>query len=1089
MKNLLVSEYPPMNDLKVIASLGNTFLLIDITDGLETKDPRKMGYVWDSRAERLSGPERIQVIAKFIEFEDDDRNHIPNYPYFGERDDDDNRGATGEVRQKYLDEIDEFMDGGGLDYKNPREPEKKMLKVLWKADFDETEHPRNKGGEFAPKGEGSKGGAKEEKKPMTLGGSSLGSFGGSYGGRPGTGAVAPRAGGEAYRMRREEKPEPEPPDERFEPLPDFKHTEINSDKIKEIDPHEAEPTWANPVGKSRYGGVIMSEDGKKVLLREPTGHFDGYAWTFSKGTPDPGDHPVDTAIREVGEETGHNGSIVGFVPGKFSSGNSTTYYFLMHSKGENPEEMDDETNDTRWVTEDEAKELINQSTNYMGKKRDLATLKAAFKYDNALRSGHADNKKLMQAIDDKKIDGKDIEWNPSKYAEPDIPLPPDAEPYNVKDARYKAFDYDKEKSEALGGRQSKRKAHSFLIRSGAVKEASKFKYSSGKSAKDFIDEVISKGFTHVGAEIKDAKHVVLLSDDKGHTYSFNNKPETRYLRTLFNIGDFSGDYSRFDKPQEPPPPPPPAPKKPKLPPPPPMFPPDDWGTPTRYGSGGKSPSGDKGTGGFAGKVIGVFKKAIGDFDETKHPRGKGGEFAPKGEGGTGGGHDLGRKTPKRMHLGGGRFEEAKKPTEEVKPETKEPEPAKEPEPVKEPVKPAVSAKFIGFDEAGERSALFDGIKTKPGITRDQATRFFARNNAVKDAARMMYSDHTTAKSVIDGYVSRGFEHNRKKIGVATVSTLSSPDGKEEYVFKKPEETAYLQTIFNEGNYAKNYDASGAGKPDTDSPKVEEKKPASEPEKPKEESRPAPVHPFIKDEEVLKNAKFTNKRKIGTGITSPDVADVVGDGKAVIKRKPEWDSFGTPQTEYAVYDLSKELGFNTVPPTVLHPDGSSVMKFMPNCISGTVPGGTVGDKALDTFSKIAVMDIVTGNTDRKEWNWLYDTDKNDFYQIDNGYSFILPVRTPREMAPETGRPIRNFSVDSCCEYAENTMDRVFHRVLGGSGRFTIKKEHVDAVKNMVKSGKHKEFLAKHFSGKMLASAIEQMEAGVERLDNLQYGRIA
>lgn len=48
-----------------------------------------------------------------------------------------------------------------------------------------------------------------------------------------------------------------------------------------------------------YGGVILSKN-DYVLLREPTNHFDGYAWTFPKGKPDKGEALFDTRSRLPG---------------------------------------------------------------------------------------------------------------------------------------------------------------------------------------------------------------------------------------------------------------------------------------------------------------------------------------------------------------------------------------------------------------------------------------------------------------------------------------------------------------------------------------------------------------------------------------------------------------------------------------------------------------------------------------------------------------------------------------------------------------------------------------------------------------------
>lgn len=58
-----------------------------------------------------------------------------------------------------------------------------------------------------------------------------------------------------------------------------------------------------------YGGILLTRDGK-ILLREPTNHFDGYVWTFAKGKPSVGDTPAQTALREVEEETGFLAEIV-----------------------------------------------------------------------------------------------------------------------------------------------------------------------------------------------------------------------------------------------------------------------------------------------------------------------------------------------------------------------------------------------------------------------------------------------------------------------------------------------------------------------------------------------------------------------------------------------------------------------------------------------------------------------------------------------------------------------------------------------------------------------------------------------------------
>jgi 8-oxo-dGTP pyrophosphatase MutT (NUDIX family) len=140
--------------------------------------------------------------------------------------------------------------------------------------------------------------------------------------------------------------------------------------------HDEEPTWRTPtpLDQRAYGGVLINDAGK-VLLREPTNHYDGYVWTFPKGR---GLDPVETALREVVEETGYIGSITCPIPGGYKGGTSETFYFLMRAVGFDAVQMDDETSDLRWVTYEEAQAMIELSPNVIGRQRDLRVLDAAF---------------------------------------------------------------------------------------------------------------------------------------------------------------------------------------------------------------------------------------------------------------------------------------------------------------------------------------------------------------------------------------------------------------------------------------------------------------------------------------------------------------------------------------------------------------------------------------------------------------------------------------------------------------------------------------------------------------------------------------
>lgn len=131
-----------------------------------------------------------------------------------------------------------------------------------------------------------------------------------------------------------------------------------------------------PIPKAdAYGGVLIDKTGR-VLLREPTGHFGGYVWTFAKGRLDKDEAPEQAALREVREETGYEAQIRSLIPTVFGGTTSTTVFFLMTPLGE-PLTASDETAKTVWVSFEEAVKLIGLTKTPTGRERDLAVLQAA----------------------------------------------------------------------------------------------------------------------------------------------------------------------------------------------------------------------------------------------------------------------------------------------------------------------------------------------------------------------------------------------------------------------------------------------------------------------------------------------------------------------------------------------------------------------------------------------------------------------------------------------------------------------------------------------------------------------------------------
>jgi 8-oxo-dGTP diphosphatase len=164
-----------------------------------------------------------------------------------------------------------------------------------------------------------------------------------------------------------------------------------------IDMHAEGGAWG-PIPKGanvRYGAVTFDARGR-VLLREPSNHYLGYAWTFPKGGPDKGERPEQTALRETTEETGFQPTITGHLPGAFGGQNyespSHNHFFLAEDQGmpQDTKAMDanGETWNTKWVEPTEALNLIAQSDNLPGRYRDFQILKSAYESYDAAHPGH-----------------------------------------------------------------------------------------------------------------------------------------------------------------------------------------------------------------------------------------------------------------------------------------------------------------------------------------------------------------------------------------------------------------------------------------------------------------------------------------------------------------------------------------------------------------------------------------------------------------------------------------------------------------------------------------------------------------------------
>jgi 8-oxo-dGTP pyrophosphatase MutT (NUDIX family) len=119
------------------------------------------------------------------------------------------------------------------------------------------------------------------------------------------------------------------------------------------------------------GGIVVSADRERPSLVAGMRRRarDAVTWTLPKGTPDPGESVEETAIREVGEETGLAVRIIEPLPSIeytfVQDGvriHKTVHYFLMEPTGGDLAHHDAEFERVRWVPFDEAGGLLSFAT-------------------------------------------------------------------------------------------------------------------------------------------------------------------------------------------------------------------------------------------------------------------------------------------------------------------------------------------------------------------------------------------------------------------------------------------------------------------------------------------------------------------------------------------------------------------------------------------------------------------------------------------------------------------------------------------------------------------------------------------------------
>lgn len=119
------------------------------------------------------------------------------------------------------------------------------------------------------------------------------------------------------------------------------------------------------------GGIVIrfSDSIPQLVVGRRKREKDTSTWTLPKGTPDPGETLEQTALREVREETGLTVRILSPLDAiKYSFVqrgtriHKTVHYFMMEPTGGGLEGHDREFEEVRWVSFDDAADLLSFET-------------------------------------------------------------------------------------------------------------------------------------------------------------------------------------------------------------------------------------------------------------------------------------------------------------------------------------------------------------------------------------------------------------------------------------------------------------------------------------------------------------------------------------------------------------------------------------------------------------------------------------------------------------------------------------------------------------------------------------------------------
>lgn len=129
--------------------------------------------------------------------------------------------------------------------------------------------------------------------------------------------------------------------------------------------------------------------------------------------------------------------------------------------------------------------------------------------------------------------------------------------------------------------------------------------------------------------------------------------------------------------------------------------------------------------------------------------------------------------------------------------------------------------------------------------------------------------------------------------------------------------------------------------------------------------------------------------LGGQIGNARAVKLEDDGSGVFKPHDRWPDDSRTEfihRERAAYLIDRFLGFSFVPPTVIRNIEGEVGSFQ-EFVTDAKPKALVDEKRIDEndLKKMNVFDLIIGNTDRNDGNWLIHNKTGKIAAIDHGYS--------------------------------------------------------------------------------------------------------